>query len=112
MTNYLQSSMVDIALEILEKSDKALSFKDLWEEVSKLKEFDEVQKDTYISQFYTNLTLEGKIINVGENCWDLRDRHEFKEVHPDMNDYYDYDDEEEDDVVEEVDDSIEEDDYN
>lgn len=112
MTNYAQSSMIDIALELLEKSDKALSFNELWTKVAELKNYDEVQKDTHISQFYTNLSLEGKIINVGENTWDLRDRHEFKEVHPDMNDYYDYEDEEESDFEEEVDDSTEEDDYN
>ena len=55
------------------------------------KEFDEEQKDDNESLFYTNMILDGRMITVGENKWDLRTRHRFEEVHIDMNDIYNED---------------------
>ena len=60
--------------------------------------------------FYTNITLDGRFITVGENRWDLRSRHKFDEVHIDMNDIYA--DDEEDTSDDDGDDGLIEDDYN
>ena len=60
--------------------------------------------------FYTNITLDGRFITVGENRWDLRSRHKFYEVHIDMNDIYA--DDEEDTSDDDGDDGLIEDDYN
>ena len=60
--------------------------------------------------FYTNITLDGRFITVGENAWDLRSRHKFSDVHIDMNDIY-ADEEETEELEEDVDSTIE-DDYN
>ena len=68
---------------------------------------DKVQNE---SLFYTNITLDGRFITVGENRWDLRSRHKFDEVHIDMNDIYA--DDEEDASEEDSDDGLIEDDYN
>ena len=62
------------------------------------------------SLFYTNITLDGRFITVGENRWDLRSRHKFDEVHIDMNDIYA--DDEEDTSDDDGDDGLIEDDYN
>lgn len=43
------------------------------------------KKNEKESLFYTNITLDGRFITVGENNWDLRSRHKFDEVHIDMN---------------------------
>ena len=67
-------------------------------------------KEENESLFYTNITLDGRLITVGENHWDLRSRHKFDEVHIDMNDIYA--DEEEENPEEEEDDGLVEDDYN
>lgn len=48
------------------------------------------------------------MITTGENMWDLRLRRKFEEVHIDMNDIYNDDDEVDE---EEVDDSVDEDSY-
>ena len=107
--DYRQESMVNIAFEILTKSAGAMSFYDIWKEVAEKKEFDEEQKEDNESLFYTNMILDGRMITVGENKWDLRTRHKFEEVHIDMNDIYT--DEETEDTSDEDEGSIE-DNYN
>ena len=73
--------------------------------------YQEDEKDEKESLFYTNITLDGRFITVGENNWDLRSRHKFDEVHIDMNDIYTDEDEESEEVEDDVDSTIE-DDYN
>ena len=38
--------------------------------------------------FYTNLSLDGRFVTLGENEWDLRSRQKYEKVHIDMNDVY------------------------
>ena len=108
MIDYRQSSMVDVAFELMKKKKKPVDFYKLWQEVSEIKGFSAEEKEENESLFYTNITLDGRLITVGENYWDLRSRHKFSEVHIDMNDIYA--DEEETEEVE--DDGLIEDDYN
>lgn len=109
MVDYKQSSMVDVAFELMKKKKKPADFFKLWQEVSEIKGFDDEMKDENESLFYTNITLDGRFITVGENRWDLRSRHKFEEVHIDMNDVYA---EEENEEIEDEDDGLIEDDYN
>ena len=94
-----RESKTDIAYRLLSKRKKERNFYDLWEEVkaelAKVvdpEEMENIEED--ISFFYTNLTLDGRFVNVGENKWNLRERVTFDKVHIDMNDIY-VDDEEE-----------------
>ena len=107
MIDYKQSSMVDVAFDLMKKKKKTSWF---WQEVSEIKGFNEEEKEENESLFYTNITLDGRMITVGENHWDLRSRHKFSEVHIDMNDIYN--DEETEVDEEDVDDGLVEDDYN
>ena len=77
-------SMVDVAYELMSKKKKAVNFYKLWQEVSEVKGFDEEEKDEKESLFYTNITLDGRFITIGENNWDLRSRHKFDEVEDDV----------------------------
>ena len=79
-------------LEILKK-EKERNFYDLWEDVkaelakvAAPEELENVEED--ISFFYTNLTLDGRFVCVGENKWNLRERVTFDKVHIDMNEIY------------------------
>ncbi len=110
MIDYKQSSMVDVAFDLMKKKKKPADFYKLWQEVSEIKGFSEVEKDENKSLFYTNITLDGRFITTGENCWDLRSRHKFDEVHIDMNDIYADEEEAEEEIEEE--DGLVEDDYN
>lgn len=110
MIDYRQSSMVDVAFDLMTKKKKPVDFYKLWQEVSEIKGFNQEDKDENESLFYTNITLDGRFITVGENRWDLRSRHKFDEVHIDMNDIYA--DDEEDASEEDSDDGLIEDDCN
>ena len=113
MVDYKQSSMVDVAYDLMTKKKKPVDFYKLWQEVSEIKGFDQNDQEENESLFYTNITLDGRfitVITVGENRWDLRSRHKFDEVHIDMNDIYA--DDEEDTSDDDGDDGLIEDDYN
>lgn len=104
-----QLSMVNIAYEVLKQEGTAMNFFDLWDRVVAVKEYDEDEASSYQSLFYTNITLDGRMITLGENIWDLRSRHKFEEVHIDMNDIYSDD---ETDPEDDEDDGLIEDNYN
>ena len=108
MDKYYNMSMVDVAYELMSKKKSAVNFFKLWEEVCQMKKFDDEQKEDKESLFYTNITLDGRFITVGENAWDLRSRHKFSDVHIDMNDIY-ADEEETEELEEDVDSTIEDD---
>ncbi|HAN58294.1 MAG: DNA-directed RNA polymerase subunit delta [Intestinibaculum porci] len=105
--DYSQTSMVDVAYDIMEGLKAPIDFYELWEQVAEKKNFTAEERDENESVFYTNITLDGRMITVGENRWDLRERHKFEDVHIDMNDVYSDDEEEE----EETDDGSIEDSY-
>ena len=89
-------SMVDVAFELMTKKKKEIEFAKLYQEVSEIKGFTPEEAEEKMSIFYTDITLDGRFITLGENRWDLRTRHKFESVHIDMNDIYaELDDEEE-----------------
>ena len=95
-----RESKTDIAFRLMSKKKKERNFYDLWEDVkaelAKVCDPEELENiDEDISFFYTNLTLDGRFVNVGENKWNLRERVTFDKVHIDMNDIYAEEDEEE-----------------
>lgn len=106
MQEMSQNSMLDIAYDLMSKKKKPVDFYKLYEEVSEIKGFTSEEAAEHQSLFYTNITLDGRFITVGENQWDLRSRHKFESVHIDMNDIYNDDESEE--VIEEIEDEIEE----
>lgn len=95
-----KESKTDIAYRIMLKKKKERGFYDLWDDVKAElaktltpEELENIDED--ISFFYTNLTLDGRFVNIGENKWNLRERVTFDKVHIDMNDIYAEDDDEE-----------------
>lgn len=88
-----RESKTDIAYRLMLKRKKERYFYDLWDDVknelAKVVAPEELENiDEDISFFYTNLTLDGRFVNVGENKWDLRERVTFDKVHVDMNEFY------------------------
>ena len=88
-----RESKTDIAYRVMLKKKKERSFYDLWEDVKaelvKLYGEESIENiDEDISFFYTNLTLDGRFVNVGDNKWNLRERVTFDKVHIDMNEIY------------------------
>lgn len=86
--NYKNESMVDVAYSILKNGPLSMNFKDLFSKVLELKEMSEEDGKKVISQFYTNLTLDGRFVDLKDNDWGLRERETYDKVHIDMNDVY------------------------
>ena len=81
-------SLLELAYEIISKSKGSVAFKTLWATLVNEKGFTEEEANKRISPFYTSLLLDGRFVTLGENKWDLRERHTFDKVHIDMKDVY------------------------
>lgn len=89
-------SMVQAAYEIVSEHGKEMTFADLFAAIKKELEIsDEIplgktesEADRRIGEFYTELTLDGRFVPLGNNTWDLRSRHTYEKVHIDVNDVY------------------------
>ena len=103
-------SMVEVGYELLLKKQSPQKFSKLWSETSEILGLDASEIENYISDFYTNLTLDERFVLLEDNTWDLRERQSFDKVHIDMNDIYSEIDEEEKELKE--DEEVEDEEYN
>ncbi len=78
-----KKSMIDAAYDILEEGGKSYSFKELYDEVATSLEIDEETKAKKIGIFYTQLTVDGRFLCLGNNTWDLKERHTYAASHDD-----------------------------
>lgn len=88
MTDYKNKSLVDVAYDILSGHDKPIKFKDLYDEVANEAGLLDDRKASLISNFFTNLSLDGRFVALKNNEWDLRSRQTFDKVHVDLNAIY------------------------
>lgn len=86
--NYKNESMVDVAYGVLSQKNSVTGFNELFNDVAEKLELTPEQKADAISNFYTNLSLDGRFVNLGDNQWDLRTNQTYDKVHIDMNDVY------------------------
>lgn len=86
--NYRNESMVDVAYSYLKETNRKVKFNDLFNVISERIGFTEEEKENLISNFYTNLSLDGRFVTLGNNEWDLRSNQTYDKVHIDMNDIY------------------------
>lgn len=97
----MEKSNLDVAYEIMLKTEGPINFADLWNKICAVQNYSEEEAKKRIAKFYTNLFMDGRFITLGDNTWDLRDSYTFDRVHIDMNDVYH--DEEDEEIIEEVD---------
>ena len=84
----MSKSLIDHAYDFVSKHKNSVNFKDIWEYVVKEAGLSEEEANRKVGQFFTNMMLDGRFITLGENEWDLRERHVFDKVHIDMRDVY------------------------
>lgn len=95
--------MIDVAYDQLSTKKKPITFLKIWEEVCQIMGFTQAQEEDNIAQFYSDLSLDERFVCVGENKWDLRERHTYHEVVVDTDEILiDEDEEDEADAIEEV----------
>ncbi|MGN1344463.1 MAG: DNA-directed RNA polymerase subunit delta [Traorella sp.] len=99
----MKKSKLDIAFSLLTKKKKPTPFIKLWEDISQIEGLTPSQQEDQIAQFYSDLCLDSRFVNMGENKWDLKSRHTFSETVIDTTEYLDDDNEEEEYDLEDVD---------
>lgn len=64
--------MVDLAFEILKAANNPFYYRDLMNEVAKLRGLSEDEVREYIAQLYTEINIDGRFACVGTNLWGLK----------------------------------------
>ncbi len=85
---------IDVAYDYLKAQKRSIPFKELWSVVKDECGFDDKQAQRKISQFYTDLSLDGRFTSLENNEWDLKSNHKFDEVFIDSSSLMDDSDEE------------------
>ena len=63
---------VDVAYDCLQANKEGMSFKELWSNVKSQLGYGELAASRKISQFYTNLTLDGRFVELEDHTWNLK----------------------------------------
>ena len=84
----MQKSLLEHAYDYVSTSKEPVAFKDMWNYICEQAQLSEEDAAKRVSPFYTNLMLDGRFVNLGDNQWDLRVRQTFDKVHIDMKDVY------------------------
>ena len=84
----MSKSLIEYAYELIAKSKGSVNFKEIWAYVKEQAGLSEEEANKKAGQFFTNMMLDGRFVTLGENEWDLRERHTFDKVHIDMRDVY------------------------
>ncbi len=92
-------SLPDTAFEVLTAAGGPMSFADLYAKIVELNEMNEEERNAYIGRFYTDLALDGRIVGLADNYWDIRTRHKLEDFNLSALDVYT--EEEEHDIDEE-----------
>lgn len=72
--------MLDIAYDVIKSHKRAVPFIKIWEKVCIEKNFTEQQKEDKVADFFSDMTLDDRFINVEGNKWDIKSRRKFDEV--------------------------------
>ncbi|MGG0239508.1 DNA-directed RNA polymerase subunit delta [Bacillus rhizoplanae] len=116
-------SMIEAVHSLLGEKQQATPFHDLVQEIAQLLGLSEEQVAARIAQFYTDLNIDGRFINLGENRWGLRGWYPYEQIDEEIlpqpkpkkkrkveeDELDDYNADEEDDFAEEADEEFDED---
>ncbi|MEH7455857.1 DNA-directed RNA polymerase subunit delta [Bacillus sp. JJ1127] len=73
-------SMIEVVHSVLEDKRQATSFQDLVQEIAQVLGLSQEQVNAKIAQFYTDLNIDGRFINLGENRWGLRSWYPYEQI--------------------------------
>lgn len=64
--------MVDLVHKILQSKGEPMLYRDLLQEVARLKGFSEEETMRYIAQLFTEINIDGRFVCVGRSLWGLK----------------------------------------
>ncbi|PGZ13462.1 DNA-directed RNA polymerase subunit delta [Bacillus cereus] len=73
-------SMIEVVHSVLEDKRQATSFNDLVQEIAQVLGLTQEQVAAKIAQFYTDLNIDGRFINLGENRWGIRSWYPYEQI--------------------------------
>jgi DNA-directed RNA polymerase subunit delta len=68
-----ETAMVDLAYNLLKEKGDAMIYREIMDEIAKIKGFTEEDFTRYIAQLYTEINIDGRFVCVGRNLWGLRE---------------------------------------
>ena len=89
-----EMSMLEVAEMLIQRKIKPQKFDKIAKEVCQMMGLSDEEFKERLAQFYSDLTLSGKFVTVGEDKWDLKSRQKYDVANYDSYDI-DFDDEEE-----------------
>ena len=93
-----EMSMLEVAEQLIQRKIKPQKFDKIAKEVCEIMGISDAEFEESVAQFYTDLTLSGKFVTVGEDKWDLKSRQKYEVANYDT-----YDIEFDDEVLEPID---------
>lgn len=73
-------SMIELAHAIMENKKQAIAFSEIFNEVAEILGLSQEQVAAKISQFYTDLNIDGRFICIGEGRWGLRSWYPYEQI--------------------------------
>jgi len=88
---------VDVAYDLLKEIKEGMPFKELWSQVKTKLNYSEAMASKKVSQFYTDLSLDGRFVALENNVWNLKIHCKYDEVAVREEELVDADDDDESD---------------
>ena len=91
---------IDVAYNCLLNQKDGMSFKDLWAIVRDQLGYSETIANKKVSQFYTNLSLDGRFASLENNVWNLKAHCKYNDVAVREEDFEEIEEDDEDEDIE------------
>ncbi|PFJ17491.1 DNA-directed RNA polymerase subunit delta [Bacillus cereus] len=75
-----ECSMIEVVHSVLEDKKQATTFNELVQEIAQVLGLSQEQVNAKLAQFYTDLNIDGRFINLGENRWGLRSWYPYEQI--------------------------------
>jgi DNA-directed RNA polymerase subunit delta len=75
-----ECSMIEVVHSVLGNKRQATTFNELVQEIAQVLVLSQGQVNTKLAQFYTDLNIDGRFINLGENRWGLRSWYPYEQI--------------------------------
>lgn len=79
-----EMSLIEVSVEILQNKNQPIPFTDLFNEVCQILELSDEEKEEVLAQFYTDLNIDGRFMNVGGNTWGLKVWYPIEQIEDDI----------------------------
>ncbi|MFD0050830.1 DNA-directed RNA polymerase subunit delta [Actinomycetes bacterium NPDC127524] len=75
-----EMSLIEMTYELLVEKNGPLSFSDIMAELTALQGMSKAEKERRISQFYTDLNVDGRFTSLGDYRWGLKTWYPFDQI--------------------------------